>query len=402
MAVLNKFKAAVRLAVRPFDEADQRRRKTPLYTTVHSNLDADLHLREAAAWLIRAQDHGADRGVSYGAKFGEGFSAASYPETTGYIIDTFLNLAKSLHDDSFRTRAIQMGQWESAIQLPSGAVMGGMYNTNPTPAIFNTGMVLLGWASLFRETNLERFRLSGERAGQWLLDMQEPDGNWIRGNSEFANSGSTVYNVKAAWGLAEMGSALHRPDFIAAAVKNAEFALTKQHANGWFQDCCLEDARRPLLHTIAYTMQGLLGVGRIANRPAFVQAAANTAQSLIGLMDGEGFIPGTIRNDFTGASSWCCLTGSAQTSIVWSELERLTAISTYGSAAERVNRYLMRRHDITNQDPSLRGGVPGAWPVWGNYGKFTVLNWATKFFCDALLARAAAYKTDAAAAGQRR
>ncbi len=46
MAVLNKFKAAVRLAVRPFEEADEKRRKAPLYTTLHSNEDADLPLRE--------------------------------------------------------------------------------------------------------------------------------------------------------------------------------------------------------------------------------------------------------------------------------------------------------------------------------------------------------------------
>jgi hypothetical protein len=29
--------------------------------------------------------------------------------------------------------------------------------------------------------------------------------------------------------------------------------------------------------------------------------------------------------------------------------------------------------------------VFGSWPVWGDYGRLTVLNWATKFFVDALL-----------------
>jgi hypothetical protein len=45
-----------------------------------------------------------------------------------------------------------MGEGESAIQLDSGAVMGGMFNPKPSPAVFNTGMVLLGWSALYEQT----------------------------------------------------------------------------------------------------------------------------------------------------------------------------------------------------------------------------------------------------------
>jgi hypothetical protein len=390
MGITSKVKAAVNLAASPLIEAQERRRKVPLYSGVHSSADPALHLREAAGWLVRAQDHGEDRGVAYGSKFGEGFTAASYPETTGYIICTFLDLAKHYNDPGYRMRAIEMGEWESAIQMPSGAVMGGMYNTTPTPAIFNTGMVLLGWAALLREEESDVFRTSGERAGCWMMEAQEPDGNWIRGNSQFASSGSTVYNVKAAWGLAELGAVLRRPDFISAAVKNAEFALSKQQANGWFADCCLQDKTRPLLHTIAYTMQGLVGIGKITQRRDLIEGARRTADSLLALMDTSGFIPGKITSEFAGACDWACLTGTAQTSIVWSELECLTGDNQYGAAAELANRYLMARHDISSPDPSIRGGLAGSWPVWADYGKFMILNWATKFFADALLLRSAA------------
>jgi len=47
---------------------------------------------------------------------------------------------------------------------------------------------------------------------------------------------------------------------------------------------------------------------------------------------------------------------------------------------------LMRHHDIDNDDLRLRGGVPGSWPVWGDYGRLMILNWATNFFAEALLA----------------
>src|SRR5437763_8968536 len=122
--------------------------------------------------------------------------------------------------------------------------------------------------------------------------MQEPDGNWIRGNSKFAKLGTTVYNVKAAWGLAELGAVLQRDDFIRAAVKNAEFALSRQNENGWFADCCLEDGTSPLLHTIAYTMQGLVGIGKISGRKDLIDGAERTARSLKKLMQADGFIPG--------------------------------------------------------------------------------------------------------------
>ena len=104
-----------------------------------------------------------------------------------------------------------MGEWEAAIQMAEGAVMGGKFNHNPTPAVFNTGMVLLGWAPLIRVTGDQRFKDAATRAGEWLVRIQEANGDWRKGNSKFAKEESTVYNVKAAWGLCDAGDALGPP-----------------------------------------------------------------------------------------------------------------------------------------------------------------------------------------------
>jgi uncharacterized protein YyaL (SSP411 family) len=386
MRVLAKIKIAAKVALSPLRERWERQQNAGLYTSLHENLDPETHLREAANWMCRAQDHGPDRGVSYGAVFGQSF-LPSYPETTGYLISTFLELARYYEDETYFQRAKQMGDWEAEIQMGCGAVMGGMYTTQPTPAVFNTGMVLLGWADLYRRTGIEHYRSAGRRAARWLLEMQEPNGRWIRGNSQFANAATTVYNVKAAWGLAEMGAALGELTFVHAAARNAEFALTRQTGGGWFEDCCLENASRPLTHTIAYTMQGLIGIGRITRRQEFIDGAARTAEALLNSMDNDGYIPGRFGRNFRPAADWCCLTGTAQTSIVWSQLASLARSPRFAEAAERANRYLMARHDISSSNPSIRGGMAGSWPVWGEYGRFKVLNWATKFFTDALLAR---------------
>jgi len=102
-------------------------------------------------------------------------------------------------------------------------------------------------------------------------------------------------------------------------------------------------------------------------------------------MGKDGFIPGCVGADFKGAVDWCCLTGTAQTAIVWGRLFQLTGVPAYRDAMERANLFLMRHHDIDNPDSRLRGGVPGSWPVWGDYGPFKILNWATNFFAEALL-----------------
>jgi hypothetical protein len=123
----------------------------------------------------------------------------------------------------------------------------------------------------------------------------------------------------------------------------------------------------------------------LTERDDFIEGAARTAKSLMKAMHADGFIPGRTRPDFSAGADWCCLTGSAQTGIVWGQLYQITGDPTYLDALQRVNRYLMRHHDVDNADPALRGGVPGSWPTWGEYGRLRILNWATNFFVESLL-----------------
>lgn len=384
--MLNPFRAgalAAREMTRFWRERRQRMRLAPLYAPNVDDLDPTRHIRETVEWLKRAQDAGKDRGVSYGVFFGDDFDV-SYPETTGYICSTFIEQEHLTGDGEFLRRAVEMGDWEIAVQLPEGAVMGGKFNATPTPAVFNTGMVLLGWSALVSRTGEERFRKAAARAADWLLSVQEPDGRWVRGNSKYANPGGTLYNVMAAWGLCETGVALGEDRYVQAAVRNGEYCLSRQHQNGWLPDCCLSDVEKPLLHTLAYSMQGLLGIGRLTGREDLVAAAQKLADAELRIMTAEGFLPGRQRQDFTAATDWCCLTGSAQTSAVWSQLYLRTHDQKYRTGVEVLNRYLMARHDIRNTDPRLRGGLAGSWPVWGDYGRLQILNWATKFLLDAL------------------
>jgi hypothetical protein len=378
LTLIRETKNSVQLCI-------DRMRYSRIYTKPHNNHDFATHIQEAAKWLCRAQDSPSDRGVSYGAQFGESF-LESYPETTGYIIPTFIKLEDFLADPAYLRRAVEMGDWEISIQMESGAVMGGRVNPNPTPAVFNTGQVLIGWDALHKRTGDSRFFEASRKAADWLLGIQEADGSWRRFNSRFANSKTTTYNVKAAWGLCLFGLTSREERYVDAAQKNAEFAMSQQTANGWFRDCCLTDPEKPLLHTIAYAMQGLLEIGMLTGNEHLIAAARKTADSLLGIMREDGFLPGRIRSDFSSAAEWCCLTGSAQSSIVFSRLANFVGEQKYKEAARCLNRYLMSRHDISSELDTVRGGLCGSWPVYGDYGRFMVLNWATKFLIDALMA----------------
>ena len=84
------------------------------------------HLEATAGWLTRAQDvTGEGRGVSAAFDLRLGW-LPSYPETTGYIATSFFDYAAFSGDESFRTRAFELVDWECRIQFEDGSVRGGL------------------------------------------------------------------------------------------------------------------------------------------------------------------------------------------------------------------------------------------------------------------------------------
>lgn len=356
--------------------------------------DLRVHLQETINWLCRAQDVSGGGGVarSYGLRasrsFGKPGWISAYPETTGYIIPTFLDYASFTGDQTYRERALRMAQWEIDVQMESGAVQGGIIDFPPSPAVFNTGQVLFGWARAHQETSEGQFLSAMQRAGDFLVTAQDPDGAWRRGGSRYARQGVNLYDARTAWGLLEASLITQDTRHRETAIRNLDFVCSQQHANGWFPDCCLDDNERPLLHTLAYTAEGLIGAGMLLQEQRYIMAAQRPADALLSRQRADGSLAGQFDKEWHSTTSWSCLTGDAQTSIVWLHLFHVTKEEKYLRAAKRMNQFLMGTQDLRSRNLGVRGGIKGSHPIWGDYGSFEYLNWAAKFFADALLLEA--------------
>jgi hypothetical protein len=347
--------------------------------------DPGIEAAVAAAldWLGAAQDHSLsnDGGIARDYSLVSGWSA-SYPETSGYIVPTLLRGQPGCSNDVPRERARTVLDWLVSIQLDGGGFQGGVIGqTLVVPVTFNTGQILIGLASGVRELGAE-YRASMQRAADWLVRTQDDDGAWRSNPTPFAKAGEKAYETHVAWGLLEAAREEPGRGYAEAALRNIAWALTKQRENGWFADCCLNDASRPLTHTIGYALRGVIEGYRFSSDASLLDAALLTAKGAMSALRSNGFLPGRLNPDWTGAVRWACLTGSVQIAHCWLLLHQITGDATFLDAAQRTNAYVRTRVRVEGE-PEMRGGVKGSFPVDGEYGQFEYLSWACKFFIDA-------------------
>lgn len=355
--------------------------------------EASRHIDAAVQWICRAQDAFENGGVarSYSFVYNPYFQRKGwihpYPETTGYIIPTLFDYARRTGKREIAERAIRMADWERQVQLESGAVQGGTIDQAPTPAIFNTGQVIFGWVRTFQETRETVYLDSAVRAGMFLVRQQDKDGAWRKSLSDYASSRMQfyTYNTRTAWGLLELALVAGRQEFKEAAIRNIDFALAQQKENGWFRSNCLSDPSQPLLHTIAYAIRGVLEVGTLLKNDHYVNRAKLAADALLLAQGTDGSLAGRFDERWTPTVSWRCLTGEAQISGIWGRLFQITGDSRYREAMTKTNAALKRLQIMDTDHHGLYGGITGSYPLHGPYGRFEVLNWAVKFFLDALL-----------------
>jgi hypothetical protein len=52
---------------------------------------------------------------------------------------------------------------------------------------------------------------------------------------------------------------------------------------------------------------------------------------------------------------------------------------------KKSNNYLRGVQALNTKNQDIYGGMFGSYPIHGGYGRFEILNWAVKFYIDALM-----------------
>lgn len=345
----------------------------------------EVHLKGAVSWLCRAQDARDDKedrgGVSAGWSFEDGW-LPGYPETTGYIIETFLAAADVLEQRDLEERARSMLDWELSIQLPDGAFPGHFGEAGSRPVIFNTGQIMHGLIAGHTALGRGECLDAAVRAGHWLRQHQDGDGCWRKYEH---NGVPHVYNTRATWALLSTGLIADDISLVDAARRHLDWALDQQTESGWYGTNAFEPSRSPFTHTIAYAIRGFLESAVLLEEERYLESALKAGRAMADVQRSDGWLAGTYRDGWRADAGYCCLTGLAQMCINWLRLSQITGEEGLRQHARTGLDYLKARQKLDDPDDAVRGGIAGSFPIWGDYSRFEYPNWAAKFFADALM-----------------
>lgn len=347
----------------------------------------ETHLKAAIDWLCRAQDQRKsfnDRGgVSAGWSFEDGW-LPSYPETSGYIVETFLAAADVLDSPELKERASEIIDWELSIQNPDGSFPGHFGEHGSRPVIFNTGQIMHGMIAGYLNFRREECLTAAVKAGEWMRTRQDEDGCW---RQSVHNDTPHTYNTRAAWALLRTGLLANEKKLIDGARNNIEWALTQQTESGWFRTNAFTAGSLPFTHNIAYAIRGILESGLLLENQAMTEAAVKAATAQATQQREDGWLAGRYADNWTPQAHYCCMTGLAQMSIIWLRLSQSLGQNDLRQHADRGIDYLKANQRIDDDKNFRKGAIAGSAPIWGRYSMFEYPNWAAKFFADALVIR---------------
>lgn len=345
------------------------------------------HLAATVAWLCAAQDNGGGEGVSAVYYLRSGWDAP-YPETSGYILATFLACGDYFNDPELADRARRIGNWEISIQAPSGGIYSrpGFAQTR----VFNTGQVILGWCALFERTGDQRYLDAAKRAGEYLARIQDVDGSW----KIDTHCGARTYHARTDWGLLRLAKLSGESRYAEIACKNLRWVMQQQQENGWFRNCGFNNDD-PITHVIDYTLIGvlessLLEPGIFDCKPT--ELIGRCAEAVCDIVENSylggirGMIPASFDANWCSRDNYSCLTGNAQLAYTLLRLYGLTGIRRYATCADSLISALKRTQALNGTPIVVRGAVPGSFPMCHGYLANGFPNWSAKFFADALLA----------------
>jgi uncharacterized protein YyaL (SSP411 family) len=339
-------------------------------------------------WLVKSIDQktGGSR-ANYSLIFNglKGWSGP-YPETTGYIIPTFLNASRDYerHSGLFQ-KAQRMADWLLSIQFDDGAFPGNIYYPNKVleKSIFNTGQIILGLTSMFDFTNDARYLNSARLAANWLVQNQESDGTWKRYN--YVEGFSPSYYSRVSWPILKVFSRTNEVRFKEAALKNLQSIQSRQKENAFIDGAGFKPGSYAFLHTLAYTIRGFIESGQLLKDDTVWNTGYIFAERILRKFEVSKELYGAYYPDYSGVRWYQCLTGNAQIAIIWLKIYSKTGDARFLNAASKAMDSVVKHQVKSSWNSNLIGAVSGSYPMYGRYMFMRYPNWAVKFLADSLM-----------------
>ena len=330
-------------------------------------------LRGALRWLARSVR--ACGGSSAWWAPGWGW-APPYPETSGYLVPTFLRAGTK--NEHYLKLALRMIRWLTLLQHQDGWFPAGVASSQKSPSVFNTAQILLGLTEAWRVLKNKRARDSAIKAAHWLLETQEEDGSW-RCYGYFEGFFPSYY-TRVAWPLALAAVELGLEEAAASAQK-CLLKIAERAEGDWVRDMGFLPRSAAFTHTIAYTARGFLECGVLLDKKWWA-VGRKMVWRMLRLAEKEG-LAGAYDEKWKPVWKGICVTGHAQVALCMlrvCEIEKdWRFLSTALKLIDKVVSIQKRLWFVAG------GGLPGSYPIWERYMRFRFPNWAAKFFVDTLI-----------------
>ncbi len=233
-----------------------------------------------------------------------------YTEISGYALTLLLFLYKETGDNIYLQKAQKTGHWLLKTQHRTGAFPTAFYLSNNSSRkshgfySFDAGMVFNGLANLYRHTNQEKYLISAKKAADWVLDYQKKDGSIaaiidedkgkVKDHEETWSSQPGSYHAKLAIGYLNLYDLIKKKNYLEAAYKLCDYALSFQQSDGQF--FTYGKIKGTNFHPHAYTAEGLFVAGVYLDEVKYKKAAQKATQWAISY-NKEGIIPRQKHNN---------------------------------------------------------------------------------------------------------
>jgi hypothetical protein len=335
-------------------------------------------------WLRDSFDATGQRGsAAYFSRFRHpwrGWSAA-YPETTGYIIETFLDYYSLTGEQWLYDYAETATDWVTTLQKPNGA-LPGLLGENGAPSVFNTGMMLFGLVAMYERKPKPIYYETIKKAVDWLVDIMEKDFSWRQ--AAYVENFTPTYYTRVVWAVLRANTVLQNAEVQQMMQKALDFYKQKKTEVHSLTDCAFMPKTPAFTHTLAYAQRGFLESGILLNDFEAIDIAKNIALKIKDLYSKDKKIAGTYDEYWQPDFSFVCVTGNCQLALNSARLFEHTGEAIFMNLAKDIFSTV---EDAPSKIPlrGYRGGLAGSQPLWGDYRPFCYPNWAAKFWLDAFL-----------------